>query len=867
MFAVLTLSHPAQAQSVIWQAMVDQAREQATSGNYTDAEKSYVSALKSAEQFASGDERLLQTIKALASVYTQDGKLGQAKDLFQRAVNEDEHQNNGVSRSLALDLDNLAAVCYRQENYFEAEPLYKQAIEIWGKLSSGSGQATDAADDQAKLALVYERSGKYEQVESLLKTAIETYKTLAPATNKQMANALSYLSSFYRQQGKLSEAEKVCNQALELRKSAFGGDSLEVAESLTDLGKIYMTEDNPSQYESLFKKALVIRENTLGADHPQVAEGLLNLADAFQMQDKLASAMPLLQRALTINQKAYGDVHPQVAKTMVRLAVMLDKKKQYTQAENLLRKAYAIDRQVYGEDSLAIAHDATSQAMVFLNQGQYDAAEDKYKEALAITEKRFGADHPDTATCITSLAWLYKTQSKFSDALPLLQRALIIRTKSFGPTHPSVAWSLSNLGTVYDAQKDYANAEKFLQTALKVAMQSQGKDYPDVASITLELANVCEQEKKYKEAQELYKSLLERDQTVAGPSSPAVAIDFTHLARLAAAQGNIKEAADWRVRARQANGKVSDLESAAETTSRTQAQAQAQAQSGVSCPVADKWALVVGISNFKDPSINLRYAAKDATDFRNYLVNEAHFAPDHVKLLTDKAATREGIVSNLGDQWLRRLANSNDLVVVYISTHGSPATKDTNNANFMVAYETNFSNLLLTGIPMQWLTSALKDIVHCDRVVMILDVCHGGAAAPSEEKGLVREIAVDPGKLKLGEGQMLLASSEASQLSWESKSYPNGVFTRRLIEALRAHGDKTRLTDAFQNMKIKVEEEVLRDRAEVQTPIIFRKWQGEDAVLGVLPTKPRKGLADLAPDHLPNNATTTTGAKTPGGKK
>ena len=341
-------------------------------------------------------------------------------------------------------------------------------------------------------------------------------------------------------------------------------------------------------------------------------------------------------------------------------------------------------------------------------------------------------------------------------------------------------------------------------------------------------------------------------------------MDFTQLARLASAQGHAQEATDLRAKARQANSKVSDLESAA---AKSEQPVLTPAEVGGGSVIDDKWALVVGISNFKDPSINLRYAAKDATDFRNYLVNEAHFAPDHVKLLTDKAATREEIVGNLGDQWLRRVANCNDLVVVYISTHGSPASKDTNNANFIIPYETNFSNLRLTGIPMQFLTSALKDLVHCDHVVMILDVCHGGAAAPSDDKGLERVVTVDAARVKLGDGQILLASSEASQLSWESKSYPNGVFTRRLIEALRARGDKTKLTDAFHNMKMKVEVEVLRDRAEVQSPIIFRKWQGEDAILGVLPANPRKGLPGTAAAHPANNTKTNTGAKTPGGKK
>src|SRR5262249_60636562 len=54
------------------------------------------------------------------------------------------------------------------------------------------------------------------------------------------------------------------------------------------------------------------------------------------------------------------------------------------------------------------------------------------------------------------------------------------------------------------------------------------------------------------------------------------------------------------------------------------------AMSTAASPIADKWALVVGISNFKDASINLTYAAKVSTDFRHFLVSKAHFQPDHV---------------------------------------------------------------------------------------------------------------------------------------------------------------------------------------------------------------------------------------------
>jgi uncharacterized caspase-like protein len=276
--------------------------------------------------------------------------------------------------------------------------------------------------------------------------------------------------------------------------------------------------------------------------------------------------------------------------------------------------------------------------------------------------------------------------------------------------------------------------------------------------------------------------------------------------------------------------------------------------------------VVVGISNFKDAAINLKYAAKDATDFANYLVHDAHFAKDHVRLLTDSQATRENIVSALGDKWLRRLANRDDLVCVYISSHGSAAQPGAKATNFVVPYEGNIENIILTGIPMQWLTAGLKGLVHCDRMVVLLDVCHGGAAMDNG-KNLERNRGIDPADFSIGEGEVVLASSSATQTSWESMAYQNGVFTRRLIEGLRQKGDRTTMDDAFTYMRAKVEEEVLRDRAAVQTPIMEKNWQGEDVFLGVPSTLPRPGLDDAgqAPMSVPISAPVATPANRPTG--
>jgi hypothetical protein len=101
------------------------------------------------------------------------------------------------------------------------------------------------------------------------------------------------------------------------------------------------------------------------------------------------------------------------------------------------------------------------------------------------------------------------------------------------------------------------------------------------------------------------------------------------------------------------------------------------------------------------------------------------------------------------------VANRDDLVVVYVSSHGSSAKQAVAGVNMLVAYDTNIQNQLATGIPMEWLTQIIKDQVHCDRVVLILDVCHSGAAQTAS-KGLPRRFDFNPDQVGVGSGQLVL---------------------------------------------------------------------------------------------------------------
>jgi hypothetical protein len=253
-------------------------------------------------------------------------------------------------------------------------------------------------------------------------------------------------------------------------------------------------------------------------------------------------------------------------------------------------------------------------------------------------------------------------------------------------------------------------------------------------------------------------------------------------------------------------------------------------------PIDDKWALVIGISKFQKPEINLKYPAKDAADLRDFRVKEANFAPDHVKLLVDDQATKSNVMAQIGDKWLPHNAQPNDLVLIFISTHGSPSSSDLEGLNYLVMHDTDPGSLYATGLPLQDLAAAVKQRVHSNRVVLIVDACHSGAANPA--KGLTRIGNFDSNSLLLGTGQLVICSSEPSQVSWESKRYENGVFTHNLIQALRSKGGNITLGDAFAQMKNSVVSEVLKDRGELQSPVMKTHWKGNDLILSAPPSRP-----------------------------
>ncbi|MBY0549125.1 MAG: caspase family protein [Candidatus Obscuribacterales bacterium] len=311
-----------------------------------------------------------------------------------------------------------------------------------------------------------------------------------------------------------------------------------------------------------------------------------------------------------------------------------------------------------------------------------------------------------------------------------------------------------------------------------------------------------------------------RDKIAAKNEPPAKELDIKALAQQLAAVMEEKQKA-----------KAQENSAVAEVTPQADAKP-------VNRPVRDKWALVIGVSKFQDKTIpELRFAAKDAEDFSKFLVNNANFSKDHVRLLTNESATQRRILDELGDKFLPRVVKPDDLVVIYFSSHGSPSRSDVRGKNFLIAHDSEKRNLYASGIEMQQLSDVIKDRVQSDRVLLVLDACHSGATTPGE-KGGESDANFNLQAIPLGSGQTVICSSKAEERSWESKRYENGVFTKRLMQALIQDGEQTTIDKAYSHLSKQVEDEVQQDQAAKQTPVFRSTWKGNNLMLCTPPAAP-----------------------------
>jgi len=257
-------------------------------------------------------------------------------------------------------------------------------------------------------------------------------------------------------------------------------------------------------------------------------------------------------------------------------------------------------------------------------------------------------------------------------------------------------------------------------------------------------------------------------------------------------------------------------------------------------PVQQKWALVIGIGDFTDAQIpKLNYTTADADAFADALKdpNIGQFPADNVHVLTDGNATTKNIKEELNR--IARLAQPNDLVVIYVATHGTPRTVDSaGGANYLVTYDTEAYKsgafdedaMYATAYPMVELANAVATRMKALRTAIFLDTCYSGGSVAGAQMANQAPSAQMLNHMADGTGRIVIAASQVDQESLESNELHHGYFTYYLLQALKNGKGATPLSQVFASVADQVSKSVSAKGAH-QNPVMNRSSDDADFAL------------------------------------
>ena len=246
--------------------------------------------------------------------------------------------------------------------------------------------------------------------------------------------------------------------------------------------------------------------------------------------------------------------------------------------------------------------------------------------------------------------------------------------------------------------------------------------------------------------------------------------------------------------------------------------------------VGQKWALVVGISLFR-PEVGaerLQSAANDAQALGTLLRDPkvGRFPPNQVFVLTDEQATTANIKARLNTIATR--AKPEDVVLTYMSTHGSSRTDDLRQVSYLYTHDTDVTSkdqIFGTALPMVEVSGIISTRCVAQRTVVIFDTCHSGSGLASTALSVN-----DMNRLREGAGRYIISSCEPDQKSYEDAGH--GLFTASLIDRLSERQGCIRVKDLFTSVQKEVSGRVATRFGKAQRPVMASSESSAEIVLG-----------------------------------
>ncbi|KAF4486735.1 Nephrocystin-3 [Colletotrichum fructicola Nara gc5] len=487
--------------------------------------------------------------QALGNLYSDQGRLQEAEDMYQRALQGSEKALGPDHTSTLLTVNNLGNLYSKQGRLQEAEDMYERALQ--GSEKALGPDHTSTLLTVNNLGNLYSKQGRLQEAEDMYERALQgTEKALGPDHTSTL-DTVNNLGNLYSNQGQLKEAEGMYQRALQGREKALGPDHTSTLDSVHCLGILYSKQGRLQEAEGMYQRALQGSEKALGPDHTSTLLTVNNLGNLYSNQGRLKEAEGMYQRALQGSEKALGPDHTSTLDSVHCLGILYSKQGRLQEAEGMYQRALQGSEKALGPDHTSTLLTVNNLGNLYSKQGRLKEAEGMYQRALQGREKALGPDHTSTLNTVNNLGNLYSKQGRLKEAEGMYQRALQGREKALGPDHTSTLNTVNNLGNLYSKQGQLQEAEDMYERALQGYEKALGPDHTSTLNTVNNLGNLYSKQGRLQEAEGMYQRALQGSEKALGPAHTSTLNTVNNLGNLYSKQGQLQEAEDMYERALQ----------------------------------------------------------------------------------------------------------------------------------------------------------------------------------------------------------------------------------------------------------------------------------------------------------------------------
>ena len=203
-------------------------------------------------------------------------------------------------------------------------------------------------------------------------------------------------------------------------------------------------------------------------------------------------------------------------------------------------------------------------------------------------------------------------------------------------------------------------------------------------------------------------------------------------------------------------------------------------------PYRESWAAIIGIDDYANWQ-KLQYAVHDAMGVKDLLIQKYSFKPDHVFTLLDKQATRQNILSLLGDKLGGSMVQREDRVFVFFAGHGATRKLASGrDLGYIIPVDADLTDFEGSAISMTNFQD-ISEAIPAKHALFVMDSCYSGLALTRGGMSIPSQNYLN--EISRREARQMFTAGGADQQVADNGPNGHSVFTWTLLQGLDGRAD------------------------------------------------------------------------------